>query len=74
MHRNDSKKTGRLTMTIKQADRVIKSGELIMVRWPKFDSEGIIRIVRRDRYDIYTDTGAIFDRGDTEFISVYPTN
>ena len=55
-------------MTPREADRAIKSGKPVKVRWPRVGEEGTILILRRTRWSIYCEGGSVFDRGDTELI------
>ena len=58
-------------MTTKQADKLILSGQAAIVRWPHYGPEtASIRIIRRDRWDLYCTDGAIYDRGETELVEV----
>jgi hypothetical protein len=58
-------------MTTKQADKAIESGKYVRVCWPKYGPFEVseIRIIRRDRFNIYTSDGAMYDRKDTELVT-----
>lgn len=55
-------------MSPREADRIIKAGKKVAVEVKPglpFGGERFTAVfVRRDRWNIYTDEGAVFDRGD----------
>ena len=65
---------GLVTMTTKQADKAIKSGEQITMFSPRWNETIVGRIVSRDRWSIRVDTGdvrghiAVFSRDETVLI------
>ena len=59
-------------MTAREADRTIASGQPVRVVWPLYHESGIITIARRDRYNIYTADGGVYDRADTELVKPIP--
>ena len=71
IHKSESKKPEGMKMTTKQADKLIQSQASVAVRWNDFQhTTGIIRIVRRDRFKIYTDDESVFDRASTMIVDV----
>ena len=55
-------------MTPRQADQLIKSGKPVTVHNATYGETFTITIVRRDRYNVYTDTGGVFDRVELQVI------
>lgn len=55
-------------MTTKQADRIIKAGNVVAVRDKQFGTCFTALFIRRDRYNIYTQDGGIFDRASLELV------
>ena len=56
-------------MTPRQADAVIKADRPITVQNTKYGETFTATFVSRDRYDLYTDTGSVYDRGELTIIS-----
>lgn len=53
-------------MTPAQADRILKAGKPVRVIG-RLDPQGFVAVfVRRDRWNLYTADGGIFDRGDLQ--------
>jgi hypothetical protein len=55
-------------MTTRQADRLIKSGEKVKVHNATFNETFEIVIVSRDRWNIETKDGGLFDRKGLEIV------
>lgn len=58
-------------MTPRQADRIIKKGNLVIVHWPRDPREApIARVfVSRDRWTITTSQGEKFHRDELEIVT-----
>jgi hypothetical protein len=55
-------------MSTRQADRFIASGAPVRVRFPVCGEEGVLVLVSRDRFCVYTACGCKFDRTDMEIV------
>lgn len=55
-------------MTPKQCDKLIKSGESVVLRDPNWDETFRAVVVSRDRFSLRTADGGLFDRGDLEIV------
>lgn len=55
-------------MTPREADKIIKAGNPVTVTTPPDDEPFDVLIVSQDRWNVTTDHGAKFDRGDMELV------
>lgn len=53
-------------MTPRQADRIIRAGRPVAVR--TMGETFTALFISRDRWNLYTDHGAVFDRGELELV------
>lgn len=53
-------------MSPKQADQLIRAGQPVTLTNTHFNETFTVVLVRRDRWNVYTDTGATLDRGELE--------
>ncbi len=57
-------------MTPRQADKIIKEGKKVTVMSTQFTELLPDKLfVRRDRWNIYSEDGGVYDRGDLEIIT-----
>lgn len=56
-------------MTTKQADRIIKAGNIVVVRNAKYDDLFAALFVQRDRFNIYDGDGRVYDRAELEIVT-----
>lgn len=55
-------------MTPRQADKIIREGKPILLRYTPTGEQAIILIVRRDRWNLYGSDGELLDRKDCEVV------
>jgi hypothetical protein len=56
-------------MTTKQADKIIKTQTAVTVRNSHFGETFTATFIRRDRYNLYSADGGVFDRGELEIVN-----
>ena len=56
-------------MTPRQADQLIKNGKPVRVHNATYGETFTILLVKRDRYNVYTDTGGVFDRAELQVVN-----
>ena len=60
---------GRLVdMSPREADKIIKAGKPVRCMDTFFKQEMTLLFVARDRWNIFTDTGGVYDRGELEVL------
>jgi hypothetical protein len=55
-------------VTTREIDKLIKADKSVQVYFPEYRETAILHIIRRDRWNVYTDNGGKFDRSDMELI------
>ena len=55
-------------MTTREADRVIRAAQPVAVQSRDFNETFTATFVRRDRHNIYSDTGGVFDRDELKLV------
>lgn len=56
-------------MTTRQADRIIKAGEVVRLYFPRYREEWEGVIVSRNRWSIRTADGRVFDRSECVIVT-----
>lgn len=60
-------------MTPREADKIIKAGKPVMVTTHLDHEPQEITLVSRDRWNVRSATGGVFDRGDMKLVEVAAT-
>lgn len=59
-------------MSPREADRIIRSGQPVTVRNEHYDETFTAEFVRRDRWNLYTADGGIYDRTELQVVRPVP--